>query len=718
MKREFIAHSENTAGKVHKLSDHLIHTAKLVGFFAPSEELYSLFYLAGLFHDIGKFQDGFQKYLLEGGKKTLHSGIGAFLTSTKGNNFLPLQFAIQGHHAGLPNNEDRKQNNDEYKEEKQLVVLMRQRFEEIYPNCLDTKAEYNLPNDLLLVECLTRILFSSLTDADWLDTEKHFAQKKFEARKAQELHYGKLLLALENNFAALPTKGTINELRTKSRNEAIKHSKESTGFFSLQLPTGLGKTLTSMYWALKYAEHNKLKRIIIVLPYINIIDQTASIFKDIFGEIMVLEHHSSVIEDDNEYADESFVKGQATSRRLACENWDAPIIVTTSVQFFESLFSNKPFKCRKNHNIANSVVIFDEIQTLPKQYAEPIIVLLKYFSDLAHTSFLFCTATQPAFAKREGFDGLEKINPLIKKPAKYFTATRRVDYSFINRLKPVPLDEVKEILSKEKDSYLAIVNTKTIAKQLFESQILINKHEKYYHLSTAMCPHHRKEAIKRIISDLKDKKRITVISTQLVEAGIDFDFPCVYRAIAPLDAIIQAAGRCNRNGTLRKKGRVILFNLENQRWPDRAYGACAAYTQGIIQDDKELLHHYKSFERYYEVITTTFEDTDRYDITEERKRFNFKTVANSFKIIREQTTTLFIKEYSDESRNLFTEIEKTFLISRQQLRNLQQFSVQVYPNFLEKYKGQIEYYRDTFRIWHGVYDKETGLSPKDVETVF
>jgi CRISPR-associated endonuclease/helicase Cas3 len=720
----FYAHSENSAGKKHKLIDHLLRTAELARAFAPSKKLEELFYLSGLMHDVGKYQNGFQQYLLLGKPRTPHAGIGAFIAKTLAKQYVQLQFAIQGHHAGMPDNQERKSNNEGYAEQENTANEITLRFQKdiLKPGGFGKAPHSELQKDLLLAECSTRFLFSALTDADWLDTESHFDQDSAQTRKPWSLECDTLIQKLENEFAALPINGSINRLRTKARKEVEKYSDEPLGFFSLQLPTGLGKTLTSMYWAVLHARLHKLKRIIIVLPYINIIDQTASILKRVFSEDIVLEHHSGIAEEaDENYGEERLDKATRSAKQLACENWDAPIIVTTAVQFFESLFSNRPFKCRKNHNIAESVVIFDEVQTLPKQYAEPTIVLLKNIVALLRTSFLFCTATMPAFAKGDNFDGIESITPLIKNPKKYFEATKRVEYTLLKKLKPVELAEVSERLVSEKDSYLAIVNTKAIARELYGSVLGSHTHERYYHLSTGMCPHHRKKTIVDMTEDLRQGRRIGVVSTQLVEAGVDLDFPIVYRAIAPLDAIIQAAGRCNRNG-VRKKGRVILFDLHGHRMPDETYRSCAAFSKGLIQDDPEILHKADSFRRYYEQVIALFVDADKYGITEERKQFNFKTVNEQYRIIDDRTTPLFVAEYSAESKTLLDDVGKFFsergFILREHYRKLQQYSVQVYKTFLEKYDEQIEVHNIGVRIWHGKYDNNLGLAPQDVETVF
>lgn len=725
MRKEYIAHSENEQGEKHLLKDHLLSTAELACSFSPSKELEQFFYIAGLLHDVGKYQDRFQEYLEYGKPKTKHAGIGALITKKLNDKLIPLQFAIQGHHAGMPDNQDRKSNNEEYGQNRNLTEAIINQIRENIPEFHSNNPNKQLfdSKDLLIIECITRFIFSALTDADWLDTERHFDPEKYSSRPTTELNYNVLLKALEKKFIQLPTEGRINQLRTQARTETTKNFTNPPGFFSLQLPTGLGKTLTSIYWALLHARANKLKRIIIVLPYINIIDQTALILKELFGEEVVLEHHSGLVEDDEQYSKEKSDKGSASTKYLACENWQAPIIVTTAVQFFESLFSNRPFKCRKNHSIANSVVIFDEIQTLPKHLAEPTILMLKNVVSIAKTSLLFCTATMPAFQKRDKFNGIDLTTPIIKNPKKYFDATQRVNYKLIKRLKPIALEEVSEKLLKETDSYLVIVNTKSVAKELYGRLKAGNTHEHYYHLSTAMCPHHRKKTINDIAADINAirKIRIAAVSTQLVEAGVDFDFPSVYRAIAPLDAIIQAAGRCNRNGN-RKKGKVVLFDLIKHGMPDNTYRSCTDFAKGIIQDDTDTLHRAKTFERYYEQVVELFINPDRFGITEERKSFNFKTVDQQYQIIKNQTASILIANYSSGSKELLKEVLGSFakkgFILNEQYRRLQQYSVQVYHNFLDKYVDQIEMHESGLRIWHGGYNENLGLAPRDIETVF
>ncbi|MCL4518344.1 MAG: CRISPR-associated helicase Cas3' [Thaumarchaeota archaeon] len=721
----FLAHSENKKGKRHELREHLVRTAELAESFSPTEEIKQLFYSAGILHDVGKFQDGFQKYLEYGKPRTPHAGIGAFIARQSAKQYLPLPFVIKGHHAGLPDKQDLIEDLNFYEDDSANVDVVLQRFRDTFQT-IESNGKLSI-TDHLEVECLTRLLFSAVTDADWLDTEHHFSEERTEARSSQRLDQDnlceQLLGKLEEKFKRLPTEGNINALRTRARIDAAKRAKGSPGFFSLQLPTGLGKTLTSVYWALLHANQNQQKRIIIVLPYINIIDQTASILKGIFGEDAVLEHHSGIVDDDDGYAKEELQKDAEMAKQLATENWDAPIIITTSVQFFGSLFSNKPFKCRKNHNVSESVVIFDEIQTLPKHLAEPTVIMLKNISALSKTTFLFCTATLPAFEKREGFNGIERIRPLVESPIKYFESTQRVHYKMLNGLKPVTVDGMAEELLNEKTSFLAIVNTKSVAKEFFRKISGSNKHDGYYHLSTAMCPHHRKRVISDIIQDLHGKRRIGVVSTQLVEAGVDLDFPCVYRAMAPLDAIIQAAGRCNRNGDpTGPKGKVVVFKLEQQKFPDGTYQACADLTETRIKNDSDFLYRIDSFENYYRAVAELLVDTDKYRITEERRSFNFKTVNEQYKIIDSPTVPLFIAGYSEDSASLLGEVTNDLqyrgYLTREQYRKMQQFSVQVYRDFLKKNSDQVETIKDTLRVWHGMYDDKVGLLSEDVETVF
>ena len=352
-------------------------------------------------------------------------------------------------------------------------------------------------------ETFVRYLFSALTDSDWLSTEKHFEKDISEMRVSAALPIYEMMGKLEEEFSRKSKEGKINRMRNEARHQVLQKAVMPCGFYSLALPTGLGKTLTSVAWALRHAKQNDLKRIIIVLPFVNIIDQTAQVLKGILGEEWVLEHHSSYNEDETRARDDEEKYSLIEQRKkLACENWDYPVIVTTTVQFFESLFSNKPSRCRKIHNIAESVVIFDEVQTLPKEVILPTLQMLKNLQSVMRTSFLFCTATQPAFEKRTGFDGIDAICPLIENPGELYKQTRRVKYQLLNDLAPIDSNALLQAAIRQKTATLVIFNTKRAALGFYDRAKDNAVWEKNYHLSTAMCPAHRKEVIDNIRGDL------------------------------------------------------------------------------------------------------------------------------------------------------------------------------------------------------------------------
>jgi CRISPR-associated endonuclease/helicase Cas3 len=362
---EYYAHSENDLNEKHSLSKHLQQTAELMESFACKQDYKTTFKITGLLHDLGKYQPEFQNYLVVGGKRgsVPHSSWGAGYARIL--RFIEASIAIDGHHKGLPDISDWKNDTESFYRDdipnfKNIINTFLNdtgiNKEEIKPNTLSfTDLSQKRQRELFI-----RYLFSALTDSDWLSTEEHFDATKHNIRQSIDLPIDLMINKLEEEFSKKPSEEEINQLRNSARYQVIQKSDLPCGFYSLALPTGMGKTLTSMAWALRHAKRNQLKRIIIVLPYINIIDQTANIFKNIFGEEWILEHHSNY-NNDNSVHSENCSKEQEL-KYLSCENWEYPIIITTTVQFFESLFSKSPSKCRKIHNIAESVVIFDEVQ--------------------------------------------------------------------------------------------------------------------------------------------------------------------------------------------------------------------------------------------------------------------------------------------------------------------------------------------------------------------
>lgn len=716
----YYAHSENRLNEKHCLSKHLQQTAKLVESYACRENYKPIFYLTGLLHDLGKYQTEFQNYLKKSGRhgSVPHASWGAGYARL--NRLLETSIAIDGHHKGLPDNSAWKSGTEPFKRgEVYGFEDVVRAFESDIGMDENFIRNYETPkfDKPLHRETFVRYLFSALTDADWLSTEQHFDPDTSDIRITSTLPIEMMLSKLEQEISKKPKEGEINQMRNDAQTQAVQKAEMPCGFYSLALPTGMGKTLTSMSWALRHAKKNDLKRIIIVLPFINIIDQTAQVLKDILGEEWVLEHHASFNEDIKDTSDIDENSSPISKRKqLACENWDYPIIITTTVQFFESLFSNRPSRCRKIHNIAESVVIFDEVQTLPKEVILPTLQMLKDIQLVMKVSFLFCTATQPAFEKREGFTGIEAIYPLIENPEGLYRKTKRVKYSLLNELAPIENNHLLNAVIQEDDSTLVIFNTKKATLDFFHYATDYDSWEKRYHLSTAMCPSHRKDVIKNIRYDLKAKRKILVVSTQLIEAGVDFDFPVLFRAIAPLESIIQSAGRCNRENKLGVYGgKVFLFKMRDGGMPDKTYAACAGHAEEFIGLDVDQLHDYTVFRKYYAQVVNLYVDPDKYKINDARGKFNFQTANDIYRIIDKVTEGLFIYFYSDESKRFFHSVEHKEFLSRDDYRKMQAFTVQVYKHFTVNNAAMCKLMPQGFMAWYGNYDRETGISVTPIE---
>lgn len=707
--------------KWQTLKEHLLDTAKIASGFVENQEIIKYAEIAGLLHDFGKYQEEFQNYLRNGGRRgsVPHARWGALLADCIQQQ--EVSFAIDGHHKGIPDetdwfNVDISGRQMEKKDKEKLTKLLNEFISDTgisQEKLLIRESSFLSQLDAQEKELFTRYIFSCITDADWLNTEKFMDGVKASSRIQKVLEIDKMIKIMEDKFLSMNKDGEINIMRNQTREEALKGAEKKIGFFTLNLPTGMGKTLTSIYWALKHAKKYKLKRIIVVLPFISIIDQTAKELKGLFGDDVVLEHHSNLsIENENIKKDEKY-----NPKELATENWDYPIIVTTTVQFFESLFSNKPSKCRKIHNIADAVIIFDEVQTLPKEMILPTLSILKNINKILKTSFLFCTATMPAFNKRDGFNGIEGMINLISKPKRLFENTIRVKYHSFKGFKPASQAEILGKIKVNGQSTLVIFNTKKEAKAFYEIAVNESCWNQTYHLSTYMCPAHRKDVISKIREDLRPscQKKILVVSTQLIEAGVDFDFPVVYRAMAPLESIIQSAGRCNREGILKnsegklKKGDVYIFEPEGSGMPDKTYKACAQHAKLLIAGDLSKLYNYDIFRKYYEDVLGLYINADKHKIDEMRNNLNFQQVNDSYRIIENATEALFIKDYNEESKAIMKEIENKEYLIRDDFRRIQQYSVQVYRNLVKRNYGIINPLPQGINAWIGKYDENTGI---------
>ena len=553
------------------------------------------------------------------------------------------------------------------------------------------------------------MLYSSLVDADSLDTERHFEKEQYDARPQLSLDVDVLLDALDHKLSSFSLESSLNKLRTEVRLYAQNLAAQPQGCFSMTLPTGMGKTLCSLNWALHHAKvHSNIKRIVIVLPFLSIIDQTAKELKSIFKDHdVILEHHSNVIYEGKESEEEEFYCKDP--KQLATENWDYPIVVTTTVQFFESLFSNHRSKCRKLHNLQDSIVIFDEIQTLPVHLAECTMKILNDMLHLCRCSILFCTATQPNFQTRADFKGIDRIVPLVENPTAIFAATKRVEYYPIADYEVQSMDSIAQKVCEEKEPVLIVCNTKKKAKALFD--IIKEKgNMQVLHLSTNMCQKHRMAVIDKVKSKLKNGEKLILCSTQLIEAGVDIDFPIVFRELAPLESIIQSAGRCNREGKL-EKGKVFLFQLEEKGQPSAEYKTFTQFAQLCYHNNENRLTDADFYAEYYTDIVKLYAPEDT--ITPKREKLMFQDVADKYHIIDSSATSLFVYRYNEESLQLYKEITSKEYLSRKDYQQIAQYCVQVYSKFERDNSDKIVETTNGVKVWSGAYSEEFGLSNEE-----
>ncbi|MDR3242729.1 MAG: CRISPR-associated helicase Cas3' [Clostridiales Family XIII bacterium] len=691
-------------GRVQPLKEHLEKTQWLCGEFARGFGCESIARLLGLCHDIGKYSPEVQNRILNDGPKRDHSTAGGKeLAKLAGCLF---SYVIFGHHGGLNNGGSRHDTGAEAtmygrlkKENIPDYSAFRTEIKLLKPENLDF-----VPFDDSLgfsVAFLIRMLFSCLVDSDFLDTESFMSNrtvKRGEYDDIESLH-NRLEQFLET--FKFPS-GNLNRKRNEILKSCCKAAAGDLGLYSLTVPTGGGKTISSFAFALKHAKIHNLKRVIYVIPYTSIIEQNAKVFSKIVGKKNVLEHHSN-IEYDNE-------EGKKDQKYLSTENWDAPIIVTTNVQFFESLFASKTSRCRKLHNIANSCIIFDEAQMLPVSYLKPCI---RAISELIHSygcTAVLCTATQPSLD--QFLPDEIKRNEIVDAPEELYTFFRRVTIENLGLLNDESLFERLQ----ECEQVLCIVNTRKQAQNLFR---MLTREEGCYHLSTLMTPIHRKWILRKIRGRLKQGKSCRVVSTSLIEAGVDVDFPVVYRGAAGLDSVIQAAGRCNREGKrAANESKVYVFEPDGKYTIPISQQRPAKILQSVSRnhDDIASLSAIKEyFEMWYRI-----EGNEVLDEKKIIKRFNdgmqtvsfpFKDVAEEFNLINNITRSIVIP-LGEKARRLADEL-RGGKRTRSLLRKAGQYSVNVYMNhWKELYEmGIIEIIDDELAILseEGSYDKDVGL---------
>jgi len=696
LNKGMIAHvrkkDDGTWASPQSLINHLEGTAKIAQDNAAKFSSDTWGKILGLAHDIGKGRESWQKYLgdksgygynedahLEGKPgKMPHAIHGAKISEEIFGKGLgrTLAYCIAGHHAGLP---DWSSSGGAGAASLEYQVNQIKDLDNIDQAFVDILRSVSPPlppwqfKSGLDMSLWIRMLYSSLVDADFLDTEYYMDQNKFEQR-SEFCSIAELLGKFNHYIDRLEqdAKDTeVNRIRTKIRNKCVQMAGEKQGIYSLSVPTGGGKTLSTLAFALEHTLKHNLDRIIYVIPYTSIIEQNADVFRAAVGADQVVEHHSSIDIDE------------ITSKaRLAAENWDAPIIVTTSVQFFESLFAAKPSCCRKLHNIARSVVILDEAQLLPADFLEPILETMQLLTEHYRVSFVISTATQPAFEERQGFKGFKDIHEIIGSDEEVrilYKSLQRNTVEFPTDIKtPSRWEEIAAELS-EFEQVLCIVSDRKSCRELHRLMP-----EGTFHLSALMCGQHRSETIDKIKAKLKNNEPVRVISTQLVEAGVDLDFPVVYRALAGLDSIVQAAGRCNREGNL-SIGKVVVF-IPPRRAPIGILRKAAETTVGIVSTYADPLA-YGVFERYFSELywkANTLDKNEMLHLLDPRRNdpqecsIYFRSAAAKFKLIDDsKIKTIFVRYGKGDE---LIDLLKTKGPDRWILRQLQRYTVNIYKD--------------------------------------
>ncbi|GAB6187693.1 CRISPR-associated helicase Cas3' [Thermopirellula anaerolimosa] len=709
---EYLAHSANDRGQgiPELLRDHLLRVAELAQRFAEPFSCGHQAYAAGLLHDAGKYGDRFQSYIRgresRGGD---HAAPGAIIAAYRyGKGGLFPAAAIEGHHGGM---EYLPLSAKQYCEDRiRLFKETPRKFSTDDLGRLKTlldKEGIALPAEVeglvrsgkMIADMLdARMLFSSLVDADYLATEAHFAgdaQTPYRLTPERPpLDLARAIQAFEDHLESVRNHSDnidspMRELRESLLNDCIAAAASPTGLFTLSAPTGSGKTLAMLAFALHHAQRHGLRRIVVVLPYLNIIDQTVQEYRNIFSEArgfdpgIIQEHHSlaeqgrddaaRISGDHGDPDSEDAEEPESTSRSLT-PNWDAPIILTTTVQFFESLFSARPSRCRKLHRLAKSVILFDEVQTLPPKLA---VATLSALSRLAQpdgpygSSLVFATATQPAFETLESrvamyAPGGWQPREIVRHPERLFAAAAGRVQTVWRHETPISLQDLAAELQGH-DRVMCIVNLRRHAADLARL-LQASGTAGVLHLSTNMCPVHRLRVLDEVRRRLRENVPIRLVATQCVEAGVDLDFPTVYRAIAPLESLVQAAGRCNRQGA-RESGRVVVFRVADERSeypPDYKYPV--AITQTLLKqlnisqntEDSRILYDPKTMSTYFATLYKTigrddskiYPDDER-ELLQAIEAGRFDEVEHHYRLIPDITINV-LTSYNPEERDELT----------------------------------------------------------------
>ena len=747
----YYAHTAETAAgecdpnksRWQPLSEHLRNVEERAGQFAAPFGLADEARLAGLLHDLGKYGKRFQQRLEDPSVRGInHWAHGAFAAFQKRNIRLP--FAIDGHHTGMPafTSDDFKRSLrnsmkdfhagngivlETGNEESVNELLARANNDAISLGPFPSASERSFAEALR-----TRMLFSCLVDADFLDTENHFDPERTELRSVPSLAEATAFEAVMKFLHGLSTDGRqVNQVRQQLLTDCLEAAEMEPGLFSLTAPTGSGKTLASLAFALKHCcrhnaslpatSYNRFRRIIVVIPFTSIIEQTAKVFRDrfkpIFGPDYVLEHHSAVVwEESGPDLGRDAEDARIRRARLAAENWASPLVVTTSVQFFESLFSHRPSRCRKLHNIARSVVIFDEVQTLPTHLVPSLLSAVNCLTRDYGVTAVFCTATQPAFGTAsKAIDDGWKPREISSRPSAMAETLKRTTITIRNP-EDSP-DDWQELASEisQHNRVLCVVNTRAQAAELFQ----LLPEEGRFHLSAAMCAAHRSDKLAVIRQRLEGSKICRLISTQLIEAGVDVDFPIAYRALGPLDSIIQTAGRCNREGHF-ESGPVTVFTPPSGSMPRGTYKTAAQETESFLAECPDApLHQPETYRHYfaqlYEVLGPDSANKDR--AYQASKDFDFPTAAKACQLIDDGTRAVLVPY--EGGRDLIERIRHQQHLTAELARKCQRFTINLYQSEFQQARstGVITplLKDESMFFWSSSYDDQLGACSYEAE---
>ncbi len=696
-----MAHISEDGERYESVAVHLNNVAAMAASFAESFGASGWAYVAGIAHDIGKYSNEFQDRILHDGPKVDHSTAGAIVLDSE-LNLRPLAYCVAGHHGGLPDAGTRVDDSTTLfgrlnKEKNGYLPQYSAYKNEIkiespdHPTLL-TASDYKSESEQSYsLQFLIRMIFSCLVDADFLCTEIFMNDAPRES-----LHYDELPVLcnrLENLLIKFrPSKTKLGSLRCNVSDDCFAAAKGSKGFYSLTAPTGSGKTYSLLRFALQHACFHGMSRVICAVPYTSIIEQNAQVYRDVLGSENVLEHHSGYDFDTDEFSD----SGLGARLRLAAENWDAPVVVTTNVQLFESLYSNKTSRCRKLHNITNSVIVLDEAQMVPSKFLIPCVKALSELVKNYGCTVLLSSATQPAlerFLEREGLDCSE----IISDTENLFSNLRRVSYRSLGAI----TDEGLAVLLAQNNQVLCIVNNRKRARTLYDTVCAnLDDESAIFYLSTLMCPEHRGRILKDIRVRLDSARPCILIATSLVEAGVDLDFPIVYREVAGVDSMVQAAGRCNREGARPSdESFVYLFKSSDRYRPPYEVRQRAAISElvlpglnvagGDISQTDALPVIEKFFNLLYDVKGNS--DLDYYDIVKALSNcgstfaFDFAQVSKKFNLIDDNALPVIIP--SDEIAEEVRQLEQGFVF-RSQMRRISRFSVNLYQQDIEKLRSE------------------------------